>query len=66
LEVNGYTDTFGTPPDNQRLSVRRANAVATELVREGVPRDAIDVQGLGEMHLLVPTYASRRTAAWKS
>src|ERR671926_214993 len=55
IEVNGYTDTSGTPQYNQRLSVRRAEAVAAELVRDGVPRNAITIQGFGETHLLVPT-----------
>jgi outer membrane protein OmpA-like peptidoglycan-associated protein len=55
IEVNGYTDTSGTPRYNQGLSVRRAQAVAGELVRDGVPREAIGIQGFGDTHLLVPT-----------
>jgi outer membrane protein OmpA-like peptidoglycan-associated protein len=55
LEVNGYTDTSGTPKYNQGLSVRRAQAVAAELVKDGVPKAAISIQGFGETHLLVPT-----------
>ncbi len=55
IEVNGYTDTSGTPRYNQGLSVRRAKAVAGELVRDGVPQSAITIQGFGETHLLVPT-----------
>ena len=55
IEVNGYTDTSGTPQYNQGLSIRRAQAVAAELVRDGVPRNAIAIQGFGETHLLVPT-----------
>jgi outer membrane protein OmpA-like peptidoglycan-associated protein len=55
IEVNGYTDTTGTPRYNQGLSVRRAQAVAGELVRDGVPREAIGIQGFGDTHLLVPT-----------
>jgi outer membrane protein OmpA-like peptidoglycan-associated protein len=55
IEVNGYTDTSGTPQYNQGLSIRRAQAVAAELVRDGVPRAAISIQGFGETHLLVPT-----------
>ncbi|HYZ21816.1 MAG TPA: OmpA family protein [Rhodopila sp.] len=55
IEVNGYTDTSGTPRYNQGLSVRRAQAVAGELVRDGVPQSAIAIQGFGETHLLVPT-----------
>jgi outer membrane protein OmpA-like peptidoglycan-associated protein len=55
IDVNGYTDTSGTPQYNQGLSVRRAQAVAGELVRDGVPQNAITIQGFGETHLLVPT-----------
>ena len=55
IQVNGYTDTSGTPQYNQRLSVRRAQNVAAELVKDGVPRQAISIQGFGETHLLVPT-----------
>jgi len=55
IEVNGHTDTSGTAHYNQRLSVRRANVVAAELVRNGVPRNVIVIQGFGQTHLLVPT-----------
>ena len=55
LEVNGYTDTSGTAKYNQGLSMRRANAVAAELVKDGVPKSAIAIQGFGETHLLVST-----------
>ena len=55
IEVNGYTDTSGTPQYNQGLSLRRARAVGGELVRDGVPQDAITIQGFGDTHLLVPT-----------
>jgi OmpA-OmpF porin, OOP family len=54
-EVNGYTDTSGTPKYNMGLSIRRAENVAAELVRDGVPRQSISIQGFGETHLLVPT-----------
>jgi OOP family OmpA-OmpF porin len=55
IEVSGYTDTSGTPKYNQGLSVRRAQAVSAELVKDGVPRNAITIQGFGDTHLLVPT-----------
>jgi len=45
----------GRPSYNQRLSVRRAENVAAELVRDGVPRNVISIHGYGETHLLVPT-----------
>jgi OOP family OmpA-OmpF porin len=53
--VNGYTDTSGTPQYNQGLSLRRGQAVAAELVKDGVPKAAIAIQGFGETHLLVST-----------
>jgi outer membrane protein OmpA-like peptidoglycan-associated protein len=55
IQVNGYTDTSGTPQYNQGLSIRRAQAVAAELVKDGVSKNAIAIQGFGETHLLVPT-----------
>ena len=55
IEVNGYTDKSGTARYNAGLSVRRAQNVAAELVRQGVPRQAITVQGFGESNPLVPT-----------
>jgi outer membrane protein OmpA-like peptidoglycan-associated protein len=55
IEVNGYTDTSGTPKYNLGLSVRRARAVEAELVKNGVPANAITIQGFGDTHLLVPT-----------
>ena len=55
IEVNGYTDTSGSAKYNMGLSLRRANTVATELVKDGVPKAAIAIQGFGQTHLLVPT-----------
>ncbi|WP_298216951.1 OmpA family protein [Acidocella sp.] len=55
LEVNGYTDTSGTPQYNMGLSIKRAKAVAAQLVADGVPASEIEMHGYGETHLLVPT-----------
>jgi len=55
IEVNGYTDTSGSAKYNMGLSIRRAQAVAAELVKDGVPKTAIAIQGFGQTHLLVPT-----------
>jgi hypothetical protein len=51
----GHTDTSGSPQYNMALSLRRANAVKDQLVREGVPATAIQVSGRGEEGLLVQT-----------
>jgi outer membrane protein OmpA-like peptidoglycan-associated protein len=55
IEVNGFTDRSGPADYNMGLSVRRANAVAAELVRRGVPRNEIVTRGFGEENNLVPT-----------
>jgi len=55
IEVSGHTDKSGTARYNAGLSVRRAQNVAAELVRQGVPRQAITVQGFGESRPLVQT-----------
>lgn len=53
--VTGYTDTSGSASYNQRLSMRRAEAVERALVARGLPANAITTTGLGENNLLVPT-----------
>ena len=55
IEVSGHTDTTGTARYNQGLSVRRAQNVAAELVRLGVPRASITTQGFGFSRPLVST-----------
>jgi len=55
IEVNGYTDLSGTARYNQGLSVRRAQSVEAELVRDGVPRNEIVARGFGQTNPLVPT-----------
>ena len=55
IEVNGFTDRSGPASYNMGLSQRRANAVAAELVRRGVPRNEIVTRGFGEENNLVPT-----------
>jgi OmpA-OmpF porin, OOP family len=60
IDVNGYTDTSGTPQYNMGLSIRRANAVKAELIRNGVPANIITTQGFGQTNLLVPTGAGVR------
>jgi iron complex outermembrane receptor protein len=55
IEVNGYTDLSGTVGYNQKLSVRRAQSVQTELVHDGVPAGEISIHGYGESNPLVPT-----------
>lgn len=53
--ITGHTDTMGSPDYNQNLSMRRANAVKSELVRQGISAAAISATGKGELELLVQT-----------
>jgi outer membrane protein OmpA-like peptidoglycan-associated protein len=55
IEVAGHADRSGSPQYNQRLSERRAEVVAAELVRRGVPRNEIGISAYGESRPLVPT-----------
>ncbi len=55
IEVQGNADLSGTKQYNQKLSLRRAQTVAAELVRDGVPRTAIDIQAFGDTRPLVQT-----------
>ena len=55
IEVSGHADRTGSAVYNQRLSVRRAEAVAGELVRRGIARNEMTIQGFGFDRPLVPT-----------
>jgi outer membrane protein OmpA-like peptidoglycan-associated protein len=55
IQVTGYTDRSGSPGYNQRLSERRASAVAGALASLGVPREQMAVSGRGENDNRVPT-----------
>jgi outer membrane protein OmpA-like peptidoglycan-associated protein len=55
IDVDGNADTTGTHAYNMALSMRRAQAVAGELVKDGVPKAAIAITASGDTHLLVPT-----------
>ena len=55
LTVTGHTDTVGSDAYNMRLSMRRAQSVEKELIRDGVPADEIAIYAKGKRDLLVPT-----------
>jgi opacity protein-like surface antigen len=55
IQVTGYTDLSGPAGYNQRLSERRANAVAVALERLGIPRTDMVVAGRGMNDPRVPT-----------
>jgi hypothetical protein len=55
ITATGHADTSGSAEYNLGLSQRRAEAVANELIRLGVPAADIVTVGRGEEDLLVPT-----------
>lgn len=60
IEVGGHTDAAGSPAANQRLSRRRAEAVASELRRQGIAGDSISITAHGETQPAVPTRSGAR------
>jgi OmpA-OmpF porin, OOP family len=55
VNVIGHADTSGTKKYNKRLSLKRANAVKSALVKQGVNPALIRVDHRGEDDLMVPT-----------
>jgi iron complex outermembrane receptor protein len=55
LVVTGHTDTVGSDAYNLRLSRRRAESVAAELEKKGIPSSEIEIVAKGKKDLLVPT-----------
>ena len=48
VKVIGYSDSAGTAEGADRLSVRRADAVRDELIRDGIPLEIIKTEGRGK------------------
>jgi outer membrane protein OmpA-like peptidoglycan-associated protein len=48
LDVEGHTDSVGTDEHNQGLSEKRARAVRSYLVKEGVDSNSVTSKGFGE------------------
>jgi len=55
ITVTGHTDTVGSDAYNLRLSRRRAESVAAQLEKDGVPSSEIAIVAKGKRDLLVPT-----------
>lgn len=67
IVVTGYADSkTGSATFNQKLSQKRADVVANELVKMGVSRDNIEVVAAGGVNTLSPvSYNRRATVAIK-
>jgi outer membrane protein OmpA-like peptidoglycan-associated protein len=53
--VTGHTDTVGSDSYNQALSIRRAESVKDEMVKEGLDGSGISIEGKSFHDPLVPT-----------
>jgi outer membrane protein OmpA-like peptidoglycan-associated protein len=48
IEIDGYTDSTGSPLTNQQLSQERAASVQAYLSQQGVSASSISIHGFGE------------------
>ena len=48
VQINGYTDSVGSSRSNLKLSQKRADSVATYLVRKGIESYRVSARGYGE------------------
>jgi outer membrane protein OmpA-like peptidoglycan-associated protein len=55
ITVTGHTDTVGSDAYNMRLGKRRAESVAAQLEKDGIPSSEIVLVSKGKRDLLVPT-----------
>jgi OOP family OmpA-OmpF porin len=55
VQVTGHTDRVGSIPDNDRLSLQRAEAVRAMLIQRGIQASFLRAVGRGEREPLVPT-----------
>jgi OOP family OmpA-OmpF porin len=66
----GHTDSVGSDAYNQKLSVRRAEAVKAYLVSKGIEKNRVYTEGKGEKQPVADNKtkpkAAPRTVAWKS
>lgn len=63
IEIVGHTDSSGSQAYNERLAVRRANAVRDALAKRGLDVKVMNVDGRGERELLVKTADNVREPA---
>jgi peptidoglycan-associated lipoprotein len=58
MSIVGHTDPRGTDKYNQELGMSRADSVAQYLIKQGMPKDQLDVESVGEKE------ASENPTSW--
>jgi photosystem I P700 chlorophyll a apoprotein A2 len=56
VQIHGHTDAIGGDAYNQRLSLRRADAVADWLAANGISRAVMVTRGFGERAPVAPNH----------
>jgi outer membrane protein OmpA-like peptidoglycan-associated protein/tetratricopeptide (TPR) repeat protein len=54
IEIGGHTDATGSNTYNQQLSEKRANTVATYLIKKGIPQKRVFFKGYGSSKPVAP------------
>ncbi|HEY1406057.1 MAG TPA: OmpA family protein, partial [Spirochaetota bacterium] len=62
VEVSGHTDNIGDAAYNQKLSERRADAVAEYMIKNGISPERITSKGFGETKPIVPNTNEKNRA----
>jgi len=47
VRIEGHTDNIGTAAYNKKLSLRRAKAVMEYLIKKGIPKESLSIEGFG-------------------
>jgi outer membrane protein OmpA-like peptidoglycan-associated protein len=62
IAIEGHTDNEGSAEHNQRLSLKRAEAVAEYLIEVGVGAEALQAEGYGTTRPVAPNTSARSRA----
>ncbi|KEO74497.1 OmpA family protein [Anditalea andensis] len=62
ITIVGHTDNVGASQYNQKLSHRRADAVKTYLLENGVSEDRLGIEGMGDKHPIAPHHTPETRA----
>ncbi len=54
LKIVGFTDDRGTKKYNDKLAIKRAKAVRDYLVKQGISKDRIKIEGIGKDKYILP------------
>ena len=60
IQVTGHTDRVGSAGNNDKLALKRAQAVAQMLIDRGIKTKRVRAVGRGERAPLVPTKDGKR------